>query len=529
MIIHDVVQGSPEWHALRAGKHTASEASAMMGASTHTSRGELLRMKATGSEKEFSAWVQKNILDKGHAIEDSARPIIEEEIGEELYPCVGTSDERPKMLASFDGLTMLGNIIWECKSWNKGKVADVKAGKIPDEDFWQVVHQMVVSRAEVCIYTVTDGTPENLENVEYLLTEEDEARLLAGWDQFNIDLANYQHAPAVEKAVAAPIVGLPAITYRMSGLALTSNLAEFRAAALQAVEDSKKPLTTDQEFADREALCKSFSEAEAKIKHMQEQVLGEVKSIDEFTRELGEIGQLIRQARLAGENQVKDRKEEIRLEIRTKGEREFAKHIAELNQKLGGKVVMPHIADNFAGAMKGKRTLQTLQDAADSELARLKIAANTICARMEINLFLLRQKTEGYEFLFRDAQELVQKDGETLTLIIDSRISEHKAEEERKLEAERERIRQEEQAKAEQKARAANPQPALTLEDAAPVEQTPQPDKQGRVIVTNMVELLRAIVEGQVPHEVVQVDTQMLSDLCEKAGGPLPGTSWASE
>ena len=92
MKIHNLIQGSPEWNALRAQHNTASEASAMMGASKKTTRSELLRLKATGSEKEFSEWVQKNLLDKGHEIEAKALPIAEDIIGGELFPVTGTAD-----------------------------------------------------------------------------------------------------------------------------------------------------------------------------------------------------------------------------------------------------------------------------------------------------------------------------------------------------------------------------------------------------------------------------------------------------
>ena len=48
MKVHNVQQGSPEWHALRANYFTASEAPAMMGASKYQTRDDLLAMKKTG-------------------------------------------------------------------------------------------------------------------------------------------------------------------------------------------------------------------------------------------------------------------------------------------------------------------------------------------------------------------------------------------------------------------------------------------------------------------------------------------------
>lgn len=454
MKIHNFSQGSAEWLALRADHDTASEASAMMGASKKTSRTELLRMKATKSEKEFSDWVQKNLLDKGHNIEAMARPFAEEFVGDDFYPVTITNSQHPGLLASLDGMTENASINWECKSYNAEKAAYVADGVVPPEDFWQCVQQMMLSGADMTLYTLSDGTREKTVHVWLDRCEASEDQLKRGWSQFNKDLSEYGIEEAKPLVVAGPVERLPAIIYQMNGLALTSNLDVFKAAAEQAVIDSKLPLVTDQDFADREALCKSFSEAEGKIKLLQEQVLGEVQDIDKFTRDLSEIGQLIRQARLAGEKQVKDRKETIRLEIRKKGEEAFAEHIAKLNDSLGGKVILPRIIDNFTGVMKGKRTLATLQDAVDTELARLKIEAETICESMAANLATLREKSKGVEFLFRDAQELVQKDSETMALIIDSRISEHNAAEQARIEAETARIRAEEQAKAEAKAAA---------------------------------------------------------------------------
>ena len=73
MIQHELQQGSPEWHAHRATTWNASDAPAMMGVSQNTTRGELLRMYATGITKGVSDWVQKFLFDKGHDTEAKAR------------------------------------------------------------------------------------------------------------------------------------------------------------------------------------------------------------------------------------------------------------------------------------------------------------------------------------------------------------------------------------------------------------------------------------------------------------------------
>ncbi|WP_242489352.1 MULTISPECIES: hypothetical protein [unclassified Pseudomonas] len=47
---------------------------------------------------------------------------------------------------------------------------------------------------------------------------------------------------------------------------------------------------------------------------------------------------------------------------------------------------MPAVAADFAGAMKNKRTIASLQDAVDTELAGAKIAASQTADAIRLNL-----------------------------------------------------------------------------------------------------------------------------------------------
>lgn len=438
MIIHEVIQGSPEWNALRAVHDTASEAPAMMGASKYQSRTELMQQKKTGSSAEVSASQQK-LFDRGHATEAAARKIVESMLGEDLYPITASEGN---LLASVDGIDMAETLLFEHKLWNESLANQVRAGSLEPHYYWQLEQQLLVTGAERVIFVCSDGTEDNFEYMYYTPVAGRAQELLNGWEQFNIDLANFTPTEVKAATVAAPVVNLPTINYKLDGLALTSNLDLFRKAAEQAVEDSKKELKTDQDFANRDALNKSFGEAENKIKVLQEQVIGEFQDIAKFTRELGEIGELIRQARLAGEKQVTARKEAIKLEIRNGGVDAFTAHVEAINKRLG-KVQLPAIAADFAGVMKGKRTIATLQDAVDTELARVKIIANDLAEKIETNLATLREDSVGYEYLFRDAQELVLKENDHLKAIITTRVTEQKRIEKERADAE-ELARQEE-------------------------------------------------------------------------------------
>jgi hypothetical protein len=132
------------------------------------------------------------------------------------------------------------------------------------------------------------------------------------------------------------------------------------------------------------------------------------------------------------------------------GANAFANHIGGLNKRLG--MAMPPVAADFSGVMKGKKTVSSLRDAVDTELARAKIAANEVADKIQINLAIL--DAASHAFLFSDRAALVMKESEDLRLVVKVRIADHEAAEEKRIEAEREKIRVEEEAKATAKAKA---------------------------------------------------------------------------
>ena len=114
-----IIQGTPEWHEFRSRHLGASDAPAMMGESPYKTRDELLREKATGVAVDVSEETQRR-FDDGHRFEALARPLAEKIIGEELYPVVGSNG---KFAASFDGVAMLGDVIFEHKTLNAALAA----------------------------------------------------------------------------------------------------------------------------------------------------------------------------------------------------------------------------------------------------------------------------------------------------------------------------------------------------------------------------------------------------------------------
>lgn len=453
-ILEGLIQGTDAWKEVRGRYKPASLAPVMMGASKHTSRSELISMLATGAEKEFSDWFRENILDRGHEIEETARPLAEDIIGEELYPVTGVADDLG-LLASFDGITLMGDVVWECKSYNKAKADHVEHGEVPPEDLWQVIQQLVVSGAEKALYMVTDGTGGNTVYCWYSLRPGDTEALIAHWKQFDADLAAYVPEPVKPEAIPDPQEALPAVVVQVSGsLAITDNLDVFGKALSSFVDNLNLSPKTDQDFANLEAATKALKKAEDALTSEEDRALAQADGIEALRRTVAQYRELARTTRLRAEKVVKAEKENRRNEIRIAAVESFRAHIDQINATLGGRVRLPDITIDVAGAMKGKKTIASLEDAANTELARAKIEANKVADLIRINLATLDAGSKGYEHLFADAQQIVLADNDHLQLLIKSRISEFKAAEQARLAAERERIREEEQAKARQEAAA---------------------------------------------------------------------------
>jgi predicted phage-related endonuclease len=450
MQIHNLIQGSPEWQAFRLEHNGASEAAAMMGLSPKIKRNELLHMKHTGTPKEFSDWVQEHILDYGHEVEALARPIVEEMIGEDLYP---VTCSEGKESASCDGLTASKEIAFEHKQYNAKLAESVAAGILPEERMPQCQQVLMVTGAQKVIFVVSDGTPNNMVCMDVLPDQEWFKRIKAGWAQFDLDLAEYQHVEILPTAVAAPVMALPALSIRVNGsIALQSNLDVFGAKLRTFIDGIDRNPSDDQAFADAENAVKVLEKAQATLEAAESSALAQTASIDEMCRTVAMHIELARSTRLMLEKIVKARKETIRIEIQQGGKDKAAEHIAALNKRLG-KPYMPRVEADFSGVMKGKKSISSLRDAVDTELARFKIEANAVADRIQLNLATLRELASEHAFLFADTAQIVLKANDDCAGLIKLRIAEHKAAEEKRLAAERARIAEEERIKAEAKAK----------------------------------------------------------------------------
>lgn len=451
MKILNVIQGSPAWQAARFNHFCASDAPAMMGASSHMTRSELIRRKATGDVPAIDPMTQER-FDKGHRAEAAARPIIEKLIGEDLYPTTATDDDD-YLLASFDGVTMDGETGFEHKLFNAELIAEIRAGIVSPMYAWQMEQQILIAGLKRVLFVCSDGTEQNMARTIYYPVAGRAEQLLAGWKQFEDDVKNYQHVEVIHPPTATPTLALPAVSIKVEGaVALISNLDVFGAGLKAFIARLPEKPSTDQEFADCKAACKTLQEAQDALDAAEAHALGQVASFDEMKRTKALYFDLARNTRLAVEKLVIAREQQIKVEIRQTAHDAFALHVSNLNKRIG-KPYLSVPAPDWVGAMKNKRTIASLRDAVDTLLAQSKITANELADRISLNLGSLALLGKGYEFLFADEAQIVLKAGDDFIALVKNRIAEHAGKVAKLAEEAREKIRQEEEAKVQQKLR----------------------------------------------------------------------------
>lgn len=449
-----VQQGTPEWLAHRAKHFNASDAPAMLGVSSYMTRGELLRQKATGFVPEVETATQRR-FDKGHEYEAVARPWAEEIIGSELYPVVLAEEiDGLPMSASVDGIDMMDEVAWEHKTLNERLAASLDEGVIPDEYHPQMEQILMLTGAKKCLFMASAGERESMRCAWYEPNQKVRDALVRGWKQFAEDLAEYEHTEE-----AAPIPAgkapetLPALRIEVTGMVTASNLDEFREQAMSLIESVNTDLQTDEDFASAEKAVKWCKDVETRLDAAKEHALSQTASIDELFRTVDAIKEEARSKRLELDKLVKARKEAIRGEIMAAGKKTLADHIARLEERIKPLRLPAYDAD-FAGAMKGKKTVKSLRDAVDDVLARAKIDTNQMADEIAANVKALDELAgDEYHHLFADLQQIATKPVDDFAATVKARIAEHKEAEQRRLEAERERIRAEEERKAQEKIR----------------------------------------------------------------------------
>ena len=471
-------QGSEAWHQHRATHLNASDLAVVMGLSPYRTRAELVRIRATGVEPEVDAMTARRFA-QGHEFEAIAREWAEEMLDDTLYPSVLAADvEGLPLSASLDGQVLDGSVIWEHKSGRADLLASLEAGVIPEHYHPQLEQGLLLSGADRCLFMASSGNREEMRFAWYTSRPELRAQIVPAWRQFLADVAAYVPPAAAEPARAEPMESLPAVAVRLDGaLSVAGNLPTFAEALKAFISRIPAKPATDNEFATVDAACKALKKAEEALDAAEAGALASITDVEAMRRAVADCRKLARDTRLAAEKLVERRKLQIKEEAIAAARAALDKHIAALHAELVPMRLQPVAAD-FAGAIKGLRSIASMQDALDTTLANAKIAADAQARVIRGNLAAFRERAAGLESLFADLGQLVHKAADDFAAVLDARIAKHRADE-----ARREQERQAAEAARIAAAEAAAAEAARQQErDRLAAEQRQQQDEESKRI-----------------------------------------------
>ena len=218
--------------------------------------------------------------------------------------------------------------------------------------------------------------------------------------------------------------------------------------------------------------------AEAALDAAEAQMLAQIQTVDTAKKTKDMLAQLVRTNRLMAEKLLASEKERRKAEIVADGQAKLREHISALTRRTGVAIMG---AGDFAGVIKGKKNLASMEDAISTELARCKIEANRVADLIDENRRAMDAADAGH--LFPDFTSVCTKAAEDFAAQIVGR----KAQAAATLEKEREKIRAEEaeklareaQAKAAEAARIEREQRAAA--EAAAREAQAKADEAARV------------------------------------------------
>jgi len=444
MIIHNLVQGSPEWHAHREQYDNASEVSAAASKSKYKSRAALQHQYATGLRAEVDAATQKR-FDDGHRAEALARPLAEAVIDGELYP-ITASDGA--LSASFDGLTLNYDLNWEHKALND-EIRACETGDDLDEHYkLQMDQQCLIAGIDTTLFSATkwekSQTPtehvlvEIIDGVEvttyynlieakhlwYTTTPERKQAVIDIWAQFHRDLANYTPPVVAEKLEAKTIEGLPTLFIQAVGEITTNNMKEYGQALAKRLSDVRAiQLVTDQDFVDAKAAAKHLRDSIEQAKQAKEAMLSQTVTVGEAARMIDAWCEDMRKTALKLESDVETQDKIKKTKMITEAKEKFTGIIAALEAETAPIRILETTPD-FANTIKGKRNYDSMQGAINDLLANAELHVNNLAKDLRAKLTWFKSLDCQFP-IFADLQTLIYKQADDFKLAVNARIAEH--------------------------------------------------------------------------------------------------------
>lgn len=189
------------------------------------------------------------------------------------------------------------------------------------------------------------------------------------------------------------------------------NIGDFKAQAEQYLASLHNSYETDEDFAILVGEVKELKELEDRTRQAIEAVLNGNKEVETIINEARGIAESFRQERLSRNKLVTDKSNEIKQDILDSAFEDIKTIITNLGGQLvgaiGGKFQSQNIKAQLIESIKGKRTISSIQAAANAEKNGIIAEITAEVARINSRLRLI---PKDLDHLFRDAASLAASD-----------------------------------------------------------------------------------------------------------------------
>lgn len=249
---------------------------------------------------------------------------------------------------------------------------------------------------------------------------------------------------------------------KITGEITSSNFQDYRVKMLRIVEDINTDLKTSEDFSAAESTIKTLDKAEKTIDAAREKAILETKDINALFKAMTEVSEKLRDTRLDLTKKVKEKKASIKTDAIKEARAELTSKMAEIDAPPFA--IQNFIFDEsiFADAVKGKRTIETINKALKTLIYQKLDSFVLFCTEISKKTDILANHEKEYPSLFNDKHTLLAMQETALLEIITSRISTFKAEEEARALKAKQLIKEDEERKeSAAKEKEAKPEPTL--------------------------------------------------------------------
>jgi uncharacterized coiled-coil protein SlyX len=293
----------------------------------------------------------------------------------------------------------MSDVAWENKQFNAAHYEQVKNGELPEIHWPQCQQVLHVTGAEKLFFTISDGTEERTAGVWVYPDAEKIQKVISAWDQFDKDLADHVPTVKVQKVEAEEVKTLPVPSVVVRGEVSVSNLNEITPMFDDYLASIKTEFSNDQDFADAEANGDNCEETEKRIKALRENIIAQMVDINTIDSTLANYQEAFRKMKVLLKNAVKEQKDNIKTTAIMKAKAAYADFVVELNKGIEVNLSQRLACPDFAIAIKGVKTIETMQSRINDALANGKAEATTLANDVKTKLAYINETAKGYEHL----------------------------------------------------------------------------------------------------------------------------------